>query len=265
MAGTVTGESGDPPRRGLTLAYRDTVLRLAVVLVVLAVVVGVLAATAHLLPGDESERVPALEVAPAPIVLGTVGQPVATTASVPGAARLGAWAATLAPTTGIPTRALEAYGLAELVMARLDPACHLSWVTVAGLARIESDHGRFHGSHVQPDGEVVPAVIGVPLDGTQGNASIDGPDGTPVRARGPLQFIPSTWARWGTDTHSAGRADIDNLDDAAVTAGRYLCADGRDLATGPGWTAAVLSYNASDDYTRRVFTAASAYAAGRTP
>lgn len=108
-------------------------------------------------------------------------------------------------------------------------------------------------------------MIGVPLDGTHGNASIAGPDGTVVRARGPLQFIPSTWARWGIDTHGSGRADIGNLDDAAVTAGRYLCAGGRDLATGPGWTAAVLSYNASDGYARRVFTAAAAYAADRAP
>ena len=108
-------------------------------------------------------------------------------------------------------------------------------------------------------------MIGVPLDGTHGNASITGVDGSSVRARGPLQFIPSTWARWGSDTHHRGYADVDNIDDAAVTAGRYLCADGHDLASGPGWTAAVLSYNASADYARRVFTAASAYASGRSP
>ncbi|MCD2195186.1 lytic transglycosylase domain-containing protein [Actinomycetospora endophytica] len=248
------------------LRSRDTALRLAVVLGVLSLAGAALFWGTHLLPdGGDTADVPALEVAPAPIVLGTVGQPAAATASVPGTAQLRSWAADLAGRTGIPPRALEAYGLAELVVGRLDPACHLSWVTVAGLARIESDHGRYHGSQVAPDGEVVPPVIGVPLDGTHGNESIAGPDGGSVRARGPLQFIPSTWATWGTDMHGTGRADVDNIDDAAVTAGRYLCADGRDVATGPGWTSAVLSYDASADYARRVFTAASAYASGTSP
>lgn len=250
-----------PPAAG----PRGVALRLGVVLVALGVAGVALLAAAHLLPGGGSDDVPALEVAPAPIVLGSVGQPAAVTSAVPAPAELAGWAAGLAGPTGIPPRALEAYGLAQLVVARLDPACHLSWVTVAGLARIESDHGRYRGSAVQPDGEVLPPVVGVPLDGTHGNASIPGTGGDSARARGPLQFIPSTWARWGTDAHGGGRADVDDIDDAAVTAGRYLCADGRDVATGAGWTAAVLSYDESADYVRRVFTAASAYAAGTTP
>jgi membrane-bound lytic murein transglycosylase B len=40
----------------------------------------------------------------------------------------------------------------------------------------------------------------------------------------------------------------------------HLCASGDDLSTGPGWTAAVLSYNHSDDYVRAVYDAATAYA-----
>ena len=55
-------------------------------------------------------------------------------------------------------------------------------------------------------------------------------------------------------------ADPNNIFDAALAAGRYLCAGGRDLATGPGWRAAVLSYNNSDEYGRRVYAAADSYA-----
>lgn len=236
----------------------------------------------------ERQEIPALQVAPAAITLGTVGQPTAVGAAVPvpvpvprtaplprraaapAPARvaalpdaLAAWSAALAGPTGIPARALESYGMAELVMRRLDAGCHLSWVTVAGLARIESNHGRFAGSAVRPDGEVEPPITGVPLDGTGGNAAITDGTGAYTAAMGPLQFIPSTWARWGVDTHGTGRADVENIDDAAVTAGRYLCAAGGDLATGPGWRAAVLAYNASDDYARRVYAAAAAYAQGR--
>lgn len=249
------------------------------------------------------QQVPALQVNPAPVELGTVGQPVgvglpagsvlpgaglagagqdgpvpasrgpATVGSSPGAmpvtgpaggslASLAAWAHRLAGTTDIPTRALQAYGLADLAMRRLDPGCHLSWVTVAGLARIESNHGRFRGSSVGPDGQVDPPIVGVPLDGSNGNTTIlDG--GDYAQAMGPLQFIPSTWMRWGVDTHGTGRADVNNIDDAAVAAGRYLCAAGHDLSTGPGWRAGVLVYNASDDYARRVYAAADAYAYGQ--
>ena len=53
----------------------------------------------------------------------------------------------------------------------------------------------------------------------------------------------------------------DDLDDAAWAAARNLCADGRDLDAGPGWSAAIFSYNHADPYVRAVYDAASAYAA----
>ena len=42
--------------------------------------------------------------------------------------------------------------------------------------------------------------------------------------------------------------DPQNIDDAALTAARYLCAGGGDLATAPGWWHAVLTYNRSVTY-----------------
>ena len=243
--------------------------RLALAAGLLVLIGAVVVWVAHQQPTgntDADSEIPALQVPPAAIQLGAVGQPeLAGAGPLPvDVESLAGWAHDLAAGTDIPARALEAYGLAELVERRSDPGCHLSWVTVAGLARIESNHGRFHGSQVRADGEVAPPISGVPLDGTNGNAIINDGGGY-AQAHGPLQFIPSTWARWGTDTHGQGRADVDNIDDAAVTAGRYLCASNRDLATGPGWTQGVLSYNHSEDYARRVYTAAAAYAAGRTP
>jgi membrane-bound lytic murein transglycosylase B len=41
------------------------------------------------------------------------------------------------------------------------------------------------------------------------------------RAVGPMQFIPDTWQRWGADGNGDGAAGPNNLDDAALAAGRY--------------------------------------------
>jgi len=79
-------------------------------------------------------------------------------------------------------------------------------------------------------------------------------------AVGPFQFIPSTWLRWKADGNGDGVADPQNIDDAALAAGRYLCAGGKDLATGSGWWQAILSYNNSVAYVQNVFTAADGYA-----
>lgn len=282
-----TVRSGDDPtRRPRRLAV---VGRIGLVLVLLVAVVGTIVLTNQ--QGEfgrddaGAEEIPALEVAPAPVQLGTVAQPSALAppatalvepgapARAPGAARptLASWARTISQDVDVPARALQAYGLADLAVRQEEPDCNLSWVTVAGLARIESNHGRYRGASIAPDGDVNPRIIGVPLNGTGGTRTIGDTDGGVLdadtsldRAVGPMQFIPSTWASWRSDGNGDGVADPNNIDDAALAAGRYLCAGGRDLATGPGWRAAVLSYNNSDEYGRRVYAAADSYAsAGR--
>jgi len=74
------------------------------------------------------------------------------------------------------------------------------------------------------------------------------------------QFIPSTRARWKADGNSDGVADPQNIDAAALAAGRYLCAGGRNLATGTDWWTAILSYNNSTSYVQTVFNGAEEYA-----
>jgi len=58
-----------------------------------------------------------------------------------------------------------------------------------------------------------------------------------------------------------GKVDPSNIDDAAMSAARYLCASGGSLASPEGWMRAILSYNHSVDYTRSVRAAADGYAA----
>ncbi len=178
---------------------------------------------------------------------------------------LAAWAARLEP-IGIPRVALQAYGYAELTMQQIQPECRLSWTTLAGIGRIESNHGRFNGAELLLDGRSRPPVVGLPLDGgPQRMRILDTDDGRldndPVydRAVGPMQFIPTTWERWGVDGDQDGQADPYDIDDAALAAARYLCANNRDLSNGEDWREAILSYNNLEQYVRDVFNAADEY------
>lgn len=183
------------------------------------------------------------------------------------ATQLADWAAGVADATGISATALEAYGYAAAVMARSRPDCGITWTTIAGIAGVESRHGTHRGAVVAADGTVAPAIRGIPLDGGPGVAEIpdtDGGamDGDPVhdRAMGPLQFIPETWQRWGVDANGDGVVDPDNIDDAALTAARYLCARGGDLTTADGWRRALMAYNLSGQYLLDVRDRANTYA-----
>jgi hypothetical protein len=178
---------------------------------------------------------------------------------------LAAWAGDL-ERIGIPKVALQAYGYAELALAQSEPDCRLSWTTLAGIGRIESNHGRSHGATLLDDGRSNPPVVGLPLDGGPGRMKITDTDsgeldGDPTydRAVGPMQFIPTTWQRWATDGDGDGRSDPFDIDDAALAAGRYLCAGNRNLANGDGWWNAILSYNRLDSYVRDVYAAADEY------
>ncbi|MBH0776060.1 lytic transglycosylase domain-containing protein [Nocardia bovistercoris] len=172
--------------------------------------------------------------------------------------------------TGISSVALEAYGYAAAIMGRSVPGCGIAWTTIAGIASVESRHGTHGDSDLGDDGFVRPPIIGIPLDGAPGVALIRDTDrgvldGDPVydRAVGPLQFIPETWKRWGVDANGDGVADPQNIDDAALTAARYLCASGGDLTSERGWQKALLTYNQSTVYLLTVRDRAAAYSVGR--
>ena len=170
---------------------------------------------------------------------------------------------------GIPSVALNAYRVAAARMNNVDPACQIGWWLVAGIGRVESDHGRFAGAVLHTDGISTPRIVGPALDGKHwdyipapGNGvALDG-DATYAHALGPMQFIPSTWAIYGADETGDGKADIFNINDAALGTARYLCAAGGDLSTPTGRIRAVLAYNHSDQYLAEVLALADAYHRG---
>jgi membrane-bound lytic murein transglycosylase B len=178
-----------------------------------------------------------------------------------------AWVATESARTGISAVAVDAYGGAALRLAHKQPGCHVGWTTLAAIGGIESGHGTNGGAYLQADGTTSHPILGPSLDGSAGMGAIRS-DQESVRwhgdtrwdhAVGPMQFIPSTWRTWGADANGDGKADPNNIVDAAYTAGLYLCASGADLRTGAGWTQAIFSYNHSDDYVRAVLARANLY------
>jgi hypothetical protein len=175
------------------------------------------------------------------------------------------WATPIATKVGIPVPAMQAYGYAELSVAASQPGCKLRWTTLAGIGKIESNHGQ-HNAVLAPDGNALPPILGDPLDGQHNNAAIKDTDQGRVdtdrnwdRAVGPMQFIPSTWEKFAADADGNGVADINNINDAALAAARYLCSSNRDMSTVGDWWAAILSYNALQQYANDVFQAANNY------
>ncbi len=183
---------------------------------------------------------------------------------------LAGWAQQTGTRVGIPVVAVQAYGYAELVVGRTAPSCHLSWTTVAAIAKVESAHGSANGAVLGVDGTVAPAIFGLPLDGKGGRQLIRDTDQGVLdkdaqydRAMGPLQFIPQTWNEISVgnavDADNNGVSDPNDIDDAALAAAVYLCRGGRDLSRADAWWDAILSYNAVRPYAQKVFDAANEY------
>ncbi|MBO0774176.1 MAG: lytic transglycosylase domain-containing protein [Actinobacteria bacterium] len=104
----------------------------------------------------------------------------------------------------------------------------LSWTVLAAIGQIESGDGANPG----------PSSAG---------------------ALGPMQFLPSTWQRWGISAFGdSGPPDIMDPYDAVPSAARLLCASG---ATAPGGLpGAIFAYNHANWYVSEVLNLAHQYA-----
>ncbi|MBT2397725.1 lytic transglycosylase domain-containing protein [Streptomyces sp. ISL-100] len=160
--------------------------------------------------------------------------------------------------SGIPATVLAAYKRAEGTVSDTAPGCRLPWQLLAAIGKVES--GQARGGRVDANGTTLTPILGPQLNGVgfanisdTDNGAYDG-DSTHDRAVGPMQFIPSTWATWGQDGNSDGRKDPNNIYDAALAAGRYLCAHNRDLSVQGDLDQAILGYNRSREYLRTVMS-----------
>ncbi|UGT57533.1 lytic transglycosylase domain-containing protein [Nocardia asteroides] len=234
------------------------------------------AAVEHDLPGLDSEVAPDLVAAPqadAAVVehaearLSPAANPVVKTVALPDDR-----AASDLPAgpLGIPGIAVAAYQNAEEQLAVENPHCGMSWSLLAGIGRVESTHA--YGK-ADADGNPIKAVYGPVLDGSlYGNNVIYDSDGGELdglggydRAIGPMQFLPETWHRYAADGNADGISDPQNLFDAALTAGRYLCDGGLNMRDLSQQSKAILRYNNSMAYVANVMAWSGSYSSGLAP
>lgn len=170
----------------------------------------------------------------------------------------------------IPLTALLAYQRAADIMAVVKPSCDLPWTLLAAIGRVESNHGRYADATLGTDGVSSPQVIGVALDGAGPVAKVPDTDNgrwdrdrTWDRAVGPMQFLPATWQMVGVDGDGDGTRSIDDVDDAALAAGVYLCAGPeQNLGTREAMDSALHRYNDSDAYAALVLAYEKLYRGG---
>ncbi|WP_238304992.1 MULTISPECIES: lytic transglycosylase domain-containing protein [Mycobacterium] len=234
--------------------------------------VAVIGATAMLLASSCTWQLSLFIPEGVPPPAGDPVPPVDTHAPGRPADQLRDWAQQRAPALEMPVTALEAYAYAARVAEVENPKCHIAWTTLAGIGQVESHNGTYRGATIAPNGDVTPPIRGVRLDGTGGNlrivdddtaASSGASDDDGVqRAMGPMQFIAETWRLYGVSAKEHAKPNVDNIDDAALSAAGYLCWRGKDLGTPRGWITALRAYNNSGVYARAVRDWATAYAAG---
>lgn len=146
----------------------------------------------------------------------------------------------------IPGIAATAYKVAAFELSMDQPQCHMPWQLLAGIGRVESHHA--DNGDVDMFGTTRRAIYGPALDGTLPGNEIDrAASGKYLRAEGPMQFMPATWAHYARPG-----SNPQNLFDAAYTAGNYLCSGGLNMQDPAQRTRAILRYNHSMDYVNQV-------------
>ena len=111
----------------------------------------------------------------------------------------------------------------------------LPWAILAGIGKVESDHG-------QSD-----------LPGVHTGANAAG-------AEGPMQFLPATFGEFAVDADPAQPVSPYDPADAIYTAARMLCADGAHGGSSAGIDRAIFAYNHADWYVAEVLSWAARYA-----
>jgi hypothetical protein len=113
----------------------------------------------------------------------------------------------------------------------------IDWAILAGIGRVECDHGRDHDPSCSRPGAVNQAGAG-----------------------GPMQFLASTWSAYGLDANGDGSASRWDPADAVYAAANYLRASGAP----PDYHGALLHYNHAEWYVTEVMSWAGRYRAPAT-
>lgn len=125
---------------------------------------------------------------------------------------------------GIPSDYLELY-------QRAGQDYGIDWAVLAGIGKVESDHGRYQAG----------CEVGPPT-----------PYGT---AKGPMAFLDSSWDAYGEDGNDDGEKNVCDPADAIPAAASVL----RDAGAPQNYQQAIYSYNHSDAYVEEVLSWADKY------
>src|SRR5699024_9370773 len=164
------------------------------------------------------------------------------------------WVAETAEENAIPLRAMFAYAGAALRIAETQPECILGGNTLAGIGAVETSHASIDDIGLDAQGGAEPASIGPVLDGSEEVMDVHYTDQGEYdddddwdRAVGPMQFLTETWESYAVDGNQDGQTDPQQIDDAVLTAGTYLCETADDFSDDEQWLQAVTTYNQSTD------------------
>ncbi|QRP44583.1 bifunctional lysozyme/C40 family peptidase [Amycolatopsis sp. FDAARGOS 1241] len=236
-------DSEQPPRK--PRRRRALVVTAAVVVAVAALIMAVQVA-----PGAQQPVNTAATPQPTPAGTASPVPAPSTQPNVPQPSEFDAWASKTSQWLDIPLRAMTGYAKATVTLTKEQPGCHLSWVTLAAIGKIASNHGRAHGDHVGDDGAMTKPLGTVEVRDFYHHVV------STANASGPMQLSPAVWAKWQRSA-SGGKPDPQNVDDAALTAGRALCAGGRDLAT--DWWNGVASLQGAPVSLHRILATVNVY------
>lgn len=162
----------------------------------------------------------------------------------------------------IPEVMVRAYMSASARAGEVSGGCEVRWTILAGIGKIESNHGRTHGPRTtfSEEGDVRPLIIGTALDGSDGTRAVPDTDEGHWdhdrawdHAVGPMQFIPSSWQSFGRDGNDDGDRDPHNAFDAALGAVGHLCLSAPgEYEDGDALARALYAYNRSASYVDEV-------------
>src|SRR5699024_1124600 len=168
---------------------------------------------------------------------------------------------------GIQDRNVNGVQACALPISETRRECNLGWNTLAGIGSLETSHASIDDSGHNALGVAEPSITGPLLDGSEGVMEVEDTDAGEYdddeqwdRAVGPMQFLPETWETHAVDGNLDGEMDPQQIDDAVLTAGVYLCEHAEDLTDDDEWVSAVITYNQSLEYARDVAGIAESYA-----
>jgi hypothetical protein len=144
---------------------------------------------------------------------------------------------------GVSASGMQSDGISALALSEIPPLYlrlyeqaaqryGLDWAILAGIGKVECDHGRDPAPSCTQEGVVNSAGAG-----------------------GPMQFIASTWARYGVDADGEGPANRWDPADAIYTAANYLRASGAPT----DYPQAIFAYNHASWYVAEVESSAARY------